>query len=147
LHRAIGLAGRTMRQEFLDARALQQSAFAVSARATRAILDLGENAMYRNVLGEKVSRKRHREMLAAARNRRELIAAGLGRRELLKMGLLSSAGMLLPIAGLSSRASAQQRVADLCKPAAPGNQLPSPPTGAFVRPLPILPIAQPVAAR
>lgn len=102
--------------------------------------------MYRNVLGEKVSRKRYREMLAAARNRRELIAAGLGRRELLKMGLLSSAGMLLPIAGLSSRASAQQRVADLCKPAAPGNQLPSPPTGAFVRPLPILPIAQPVAA-
>ncbi|MBV8806093.1 MAG: RICIN domain-containing protein [Sinobacteraceae bacterium] len=59
--------------------------------------------MYRNVLGEKVSRKRYREMLAAARNRRELIAAGLGRRELLKMGLLSGAGMLLPIKGLSGR--------------------------------------------
>lgn len=41
--------------------------------------------MYFNVFGERVSRTRYREMLAAAKNRREFIAAGLGRRDLLKM--------------------------------------------------------------
>jgi FtsP/CotA-like multicopper oxidase with cupredoxin domain len=99
--------------------------------------------MYRNVLGERVSRRRYREMLAAARYRRELIAAGLGRRELLKMGLLSTAGMLATIKGLSARAGTPQGPANLC---APGNQAASPPTKPFSRPLPILPIAQPVAA-
>src|SRR5215471_11868315 len=47
--------------------------------------------MYFNVFGERVSRRRHREMLTAAKNRRELIAAGLGRRDLFRMGLLTSA--------------------------------------------------------
>jgi hypothetical protein len=82
--------------------------------------------MYRNVLGEKVSKRRYREMLAAARNRRELIAAGLGRRELLKMGLLSSAGMLAAIKGLSARAGTPQGPANLC---APGNRQPVRPPG------------------
>src|SRR3974390_1441050 len=100
--------------------------------------------MYRNVLGEKVSRQRYREMLAAARNRRELLAAGGGGRELLKMGLLSSAGMLATIKGLSARAGIPQGPANLC---APGNQAASPPTRPFSRPLPILPVAQPVPAR
>ena len=61
--------------------------------------------MYRNVLGEKVSKSRFREMQNAAKNRRELIAAGLGRRDLMKMGLLTAAGALLPIKGLSARRS------------------------------------------
>ena len=61
--------------------------------------------MYRNVFGEKVSKTRYREMLAAAKNRRELITADLGRRDLLKMGLLTAAGTLLPIRGLSARKS------------------------------------------
>jgi len=56
--------------------------------------------MYRNILGEKVSKTRYREMLAAAKNRRELITAGLGRRDLLKMGLLTAAGTLLPNPGI-----------------------------------------------
>ncbi len=48
--------------------------------------------MYFNVYGEKVSRRRYREMLNAAKNRRELIAAGLtSRRDLFKMRLLVDA--------------------------------------------------------
>ncbi len=46
--------------------------------------------MYYNVFGEKVSRRRYKEMCNAAKNRRELIAAGLtSRRDLMKMGLLT----------------------------------------------------------
>ncbi len=60
--------------------------------------------MYYNVFGEKVSRARFREMVNAAKNRRELIAAGLtSRRDLLKMGLLTAAGTLAPIRGLSAQ--------------------------------------------
>lgn len=99
--------------------------------------------MYFNVFGEKVSKARYREMLNAAKNRRELIAAGLtSRRDLAKMGLLTAAGMLAPIGGLSARAAQfQQGAANLC---APGNQAASPPTRSFIEPLPIMPIAQPV---
>ncbi len=98
--------------------------------------------MYFNVFGEKVSRARYKAMLTAAKNRRELIAARLDRRELIKMGLMTSAGLLAPIGGLSSRAFAQQGPPNLC---APGNQAASPPTTPFTMPLPILPLAQPVA--
>ena len=41
--------------------------------------------MYRNVLGEKVSKARYKEMLNAQENRRELIAARFDRRELIRM--------------------------------------------------------------
>jgi FtsP/CotA-like multicopper oxidase with cupredoxin domain len=105
--------------------------------------------MYYNSLGEKVSRRRYREMLAAAKNRRELIAAGLtSRRDLFRMGLLTSGGLLVAKTGLSSRAWAQtpqfqQGVPNLCA----GAGLPaSPPTRSFVEPLPIMPIAQTVAS-
>ena len=95
--------------------------------------------MFRNVLGEKVSKTRYREMLAAAKNRRELIAAGLGRRDLLKMGLLTAAGTLLPIRGLSARRSPGSNSVCVAsfEPA-------SPHTTPFVEPLRIMPIAQPV---
>ena len=96
-----------------------------------------------NVFGERVSRTRYKEMLNAAKNRRELVAAQFDRRELIKMGLVTAAGLLAPIKGLSARAFPQQGIPNLC---APGNQAASPPTRAFVRPLPILPIAQPVAS-
>jgi FtsP/CotA-like multicopper oxidase with cupredoxin domain len=101
--------------------------------------------MYYNSLGEKVSRRRYREMLNAAKNRRELIAAGLtSRRDLLKMGLLSASGMLVAKHGLSARAWAQpfqQGVPNLCA----GAGLPaSPPTRAFIEPLFIMPVAQTV---
>ena len=95
--------------------------------------------MYRNVFGEKVSKSRYREMLAAAKNRRELIAAGFGRRDLLKMGLLTAAGTLLPIKGLSARSSTDSN--SVC---VPSMEPASPHTTPFVEPLPIMPIAQPV---
>src|SRR5215813_6494499 len=105
--------------------------------------------MYFNSLGEKVSRARHREMETAAKNRRELIAAGLtSRRDLLKMGLLTAGGMLVAKSGLSARAWAQnpqfqQGVPNICA----GAGLPaSPITTPFIAPLPIMPIAPPVAA-
>jgi FtsP/CotA-like multicopper oxidase with cupredoxin domain len=104
--------------------------------------------MYYNALGEKVSRRRYREMLAAAKNRRELIAAGLhNRRDLFKMGLLTGTGMLVAKNGLSSRAWAQEQfqqgVPNLCA----GAGLPaSPPTRSFVVPLPIMPVAQTVSS-
>ena len=105
--------------------------------------------MYYNSLGEKVSRRRYREMLDAAKNRRELIAAGLtSRRDLFKLGLLTSGGLLLAKSGLSSRAWAQtpqfqQGVPNLCA----GAGLPaSPPTRSFVEPLPIMPTAQQVSS-
>jgi FtsP/CotA-like multicopper oxidase with cupredoxin domain len=104
--------------------------------------------MYFNSLGEKVSRRRYREMLNAAKNRRELIAAGLtSRRDLFKMGLLTTGGMLVAKNGLSSRAWAQQQfqqgIPNLCA----GAGLPaSPPTRSFIVPLPIMPIAQTVSS-
>src|SRR5216684_8873433 len=62
--------------------------------------------MYYNVFGEKVSRRRFKEMCEAAKNRRELIAAGLtSRRDLFRMGLLTAGGMLVAKSGLSARAA------------------------------------------
>src|SRR5215475_3006985 len=77
--------------------------------------------MYFNTFGEKVSRRRFKEMINAARNRRELIAAGLtSRRDLMKMGLLTPSGMLVAMSGLSARAFGQQTGSNqLCLP---GNQ-------------------------
>jgi FtsP/CotA-like multicopper oxidase with cupredoxin domain len=101
--------------------------------------------MYYNVFGEKVSRARYREMLTAAKNRRELIAAGLtSRRDLFKMGLLTAGGMLAAKSGLSSRAYGQTVNGGTNQMCLPNNQPASPPTRAFVEPLPIMPIAQTV---
>ena len=99
--------------------------------------------MYSNIFGEKVSRRRFKEMINAARNRRELIAAGLtSRRDLMKMGLLSPSGMLVAMSGLSARAFGQQTGSNqLCLP---GNQAASPQTKPFTQPLPIMPIASTV---
>lgn len=95
--------------------------------------------MYFNVFGEKVSRRRYKEMQNAAKNRRELIAAGLtSRRDLMKMGLLTAGGMLVAKSGLSARAFGLQSGSNqVCLP---GNQAASPATRAFVDPLPIMPV-------
>src|ERR1700687_6136262 len=105
--------------------------------------------MYYNALGERVSRRRYREMLAAAKNRRELIAAGLhNRRDLFKMGLLTGTGMMVAKNGLSAgpwpqSAEFQQGAENIC----PAAGLPaSPPTRSFVLPLPIMPVAQTVSS-
>jgi FtsP/CotA-like multicopper oxidase with cupredoxin domain len=101
--------------------------------------------MYYNVFGEKVSRARYREMLEAAKNRRELIAAGLtSRRDLFKMGLLTAGGMLVAKSGLSSRAYGQTVNGGTNQMCLPNNQPASPPTRAFIEPLPIMPTAQTV---
>jgi FtsP/CotA-like multicopper oxidase with cupredoxin domain len=94
--------------------------------------------MERNVYGEPVSNARWRLMLKALKNRQEIIAAGLSRRDLFKMGLLTRAGMLAPIAGLSVRAD---RCYNNC-----GNQCASPSTTPWMMQLPIMPVKQPVAS-
>ncbi len=115
--------------------------------------------MYYNVFGEKVSRRRFKEMCNAAKNRRELIAAGLtSRRDLLKMGLLTAGGMLVAKSGLSARAAYGQTQTNnppssgsntspgtnqLC---VPGNQTASPATRAFIEPLTLIPLAQTVTS-
>src|SRR5579859_2738624 len=99
--------------------------------------------MYFNVFGEKVSRRRFKEMCEAAKNRPELIAAGLtSRRELFKMGLLTAGGMLIAKSGLSSRAYGQTVNGGTNQLCLPNNQPASPPTRSFVTALPIMPIAQ-----
>jgi FtsP/CotA-like multicopper oxidase with cupredoxin domain len=123
--------------------------------------------MYFNVFGEKVSRRRFKEMCEAAKNRRELIAAGLtSRRDLFKMGLLTAGGMLVAKSGLSARAqvaaipnASGQSIKTNQPPSsgsntspgtnqncAPGNQAASPKLSQFVQPLPIMPIAKTVTS-
>jgi FtsP/CotA-like multicopper oxidase with cupredoxin domain len=118
--------------------------------------------MYYNVFGEKVSKRRFKEMCDAAKNRRELIAAGLtNRRDLLKMGLLTAGGMLVAKSGLSARAQLVQSATPTGNQTqtnnppsdgtntspgtnqncVPGNQTASPNTRPFVSPLPIIPVA------
>jgi FtsP/CotA-like multicopper oxidase with cupredoxin domain len=108
--------------------------------------------MYFNVFGEKISRARYRDMVNAAKNRRELIAAGLtSRRDLFKLGLLTAGGMLLAKNGLSAQIplSPQSSGGLNTSPGTnqsclPGNQTASPYTRAFVEPLTMMPLAQPV---
>src|ERR1700732_2639213 len=114
--------------------------------------------MYFNVFGEKVSRKRYKEMQNAAKNRRELIAAGLtSRRDLFKMGLLTAGGMLVAKNGLSARAYGQTQTNNPPSSGAntspwtnqncvPGNQTQSPVPRPFIDPLVVMPLAKTVTA-
>src|SRR2546425_10478162 len=87
----------------------------------------------------KLSRQQLKEIERATKNRREIVAAQLSRRDMMKMGLITSAGFLVPSRGLSARWR---------NPRAgfPDDNPVSPPTTPFVEPLPIMPIAQPVAS-
>jgi FtsP/CotA-like multicopper oxidase with cupredoxin domain len=87
----------------------------------------------------KKDRRKEKETQIAARNRRELIAAQLSRREMMKMGLLTGSGLLVAKGGLSARAADPSGVVPLLNPV-------SPPTRAFIEPLPIPPVRQPVAS-
>src|SRR5215467_5431465 len=110
--------------------------------------------MYYNVFGEKVSKRRFKEMCEAAKNRRELIAAGLtSRRDLMKMGLLTAGGMLVAKHGLSARAYGQTQTNNppssgstnspgTNQNCVPGNQTQSPQTKPFIDPLVVMPLAQ-----
>ncbi|MEW6209844.1 MAG: multicopper oxidase domain-containing protein [Acidobacteriota bacterium] len=92
--------------------------------------------MYYNVLGEKVSKARYREMIKARKNRQELIAAGMGRRDFIKMGLVTGAGVLVAKSGISARA---ESLIPVGQPASSQEDI-----RPFVEPLPIPPIKQPV---
>src|SRR6185369_11783913 len=86
----------------------------------------------------KRNRRQEKDRQIAAHNRRELIAAGFKRRDLLKMGLLTSAGMLIPIKGLSAHPiNSAGMVFDDPQ---------SPPTTPFQENMPRLTVAQPVAS-
>src|ERR1700735_866308 len=122
--------------------------------------------MYYNVFGEKVSKRRFKQMCAAAKNRRELIAAGVtSRREMFKMGLLTAGGLLIAKHGLSSRALAQSTAVppvttnnppsgggqnlspgtdQNCVPGDQTMRPPAPPTRPFIVPLTVMPTARQV---
>ena len=95
----------------------------------------------------KRNRRHEKEVLNAAKNRREIIAARLSRRDLMKMGLLTSAGYLIPMNGLSSRAQfgGGGSFGSGCFGFYGNSGSPvSPPTTPFLEPLPIMPVHQPV---
>src|SRR5262249_7675169 len=80
----------------------------------------------------------------AAKNRREIVAAGLSRREMLRMGLLTGAGLLVPMSGLSVRArtSAGRLVSG---GSGSGSGPSSPPTTPFVQAFTRMTVKQPTA--
>ena len=91
----------------------------------------------------KINRRAEKEKQQAAKNRREIIAAGLSRREMLRMGLLTSAGLLVSMRGLSVRArSSAGHLLDSGSGSGPS----SPPTTPFVQPFTRMTVKQPVAA-
>jgi FtsP/CotA-like multicopper oxidase with cupredoxin domain len=91
----------------------------------------------------KINRRAEKEKQQAAKNRREIISAGLSRREMLRLGLLTSAGLLVPMSGLSVRArSSAGRLFDSGSGSGPS----SPPTPPFVQAFTRMTVKQPVAA-
>ncbi|HEX3185661.1 MAG TPA: multicopper oxidase domain-containing protein [Pyrinomonadaceae bacterium] len=93
----------------------------------------------------KINRRAEKEQQQAARNRREIIPAGLSRREMLKMGLLTSAGLLVPMSGLSVRARTSAGHLFGGGSSGSGSGPSSPPTTPFVQPFTRMTVKQPVA--
>src|SRR5688572_33090952 len=89
----------------------------------------GEHAMA-NI--SKIDRRAEKEKQQAAKNRREIISAGLSRRDMLRMGLLTSAGLLIPMSGLSVRA--RSSAGSFLFDSGPGSGPSSPPTTPFAQP-------------
>src|SRR5262249_28645407 len=93
-----------------------------------------------------------RDIDNARKNRLELIKAGLTRRDLVRMGLITSAGFLVAKDGLSSRAWGFDHGrgggggGDDGGGGDGGHNSISPPTRAFIEPLPLLTVKQPVAS-
>jgi FtsP/CotA-like multicopper oxidase with cupredoxin domain len=81
-------------------------------------------------MSKRRDKTREKDSIIAARNRRELIAAGFTRRDMMKMGLLTSAGMLIPMKGLSARPLTSAGYGD--------DEPQSPPTTPFVENMPRL---------
>src|SRR4051812_35646450 len=79
-----------------------------------------------------------RSIANARKNRLEIIHAGLSRREMIRYGLISSTGYLVFKNGLSQYASGVAWGRD------GGGTSTSPPTRAFIEPMPIPPVRRPV---
>jgi len=92
----------------------------------------------------KINRKAEKLKQQAAKNRREIVAAGLSRRDMLRMGLLTGAGLLVPMSGLSVRA--RSSAGSLLFDSGPGSGPSSPPTTPFVQPFVRMTVKQPVAS-
>src|SRR5262245_27254217 len=84
----------------------------------------------------RINRRKLREAHQAQKNRQELIAAQFNRRDLMKMGLLTTAGYLIPVKGLSARplSSAGFYYDDTCQ---------SPATSAFTEAFTPMQVKQP----
>src|SRR6476646_4816362 len=101
----------------------------------------------------RVRRYHESKLLTIARNnRREIIAAGLSRREMIRHGLIGASGYLAFKGGLSQWASGW---ASNSGPGGGGGggggggdggggRVASPPTRAFIEPMPIIPVKRPV---
>src|SRR6266850_1509821 len=86
----------------------------------------------------RISRYREPGSIQVARkNRREIIAAQLSRRDMVKFGLIGTSGYLAFKHGLSHWASGVAW--------ARGGNMTSPPTRAFIEPMPIMPVRRPVS--
>src|SRR5262245_50780426 len=79
----------------------------------------------------------------ARRNRLEIIQAKLSRREMIRYGLIGASGYLAFKNGLSHWASGGAAWA-ASGPGGGGGGTVSPPTRAFIEPLPLMPIRRPV---
>jgi len=90
----------------------------------------------------KINRRAEKEKQQAAQNRREIVAAGLGRRELIKMGLMTGAGLLVSMRGLSVRA---RNTTGHFLDSGSGSGPSSPPTAPFVQPFTRMTVKQPSA--
>ena len=98
--------------------------------------------MYYNANGEKVSRRRWKDMYQAFKNRQELIKAGFSRRDLMRMGLIGATGMLVAKNGLSSRVYASWGSGS-CRYGNTGcGTCASPPTTPWTMDMPIPPVKQ-----
>lgn len=98
--------------------------------------------MYYNANGERVSRRRWKEMYQSFRNRQELVKAGFTRRDLMRMGLIGSTGMLIARSGLSSRVDASWGSGS-CRTGTTGcGTCASPPTTPWSMSMPIPPVKQ-----
>lgn len=91
----------------------------------------------------KINRRAEKEKQQAAKNRREIISAGLSRRDMLRMGLLTSAGLLIPMSGLSVRA--RNSAGSFLFDSGPGSGPSSPPTTPFAQPFVRMTVKQPTA--
>src|SRR5918997_6257962 len=91
----------------------------------------------------KIDRRAEKEKQRAARNRREIVAAGLSRRDMLKMGILTGAGLLVPMSGLSVRA--RSSAGRLLYDSGSGSGPSSPFTRPFVQPFTRMTVKQPTS--